>query len=288
MDLTALADFNAVAQYGGFGPAARKLDRPKATLSRRVAELEQSLGVRLIERGSRTLRLTDEGRMLHEQTRGLLADIVEAGEVIASRASVPRGRLRVSAPIVYAHVVLARVAARFSRAYPQVELEVVAEDRVADPVDDGYDLVIRVNPAADALLVGRRIATDRRVLCAAPGSPLVRDWIDSDPLPSVVLTSANDQIWKVQTKDEKIHAVTPHPVLRLSSLLMAREATLEGAGVALLPGLLVRPDIENGTLVALGMDAGPAVEIWALYSSRRFLSAKVRAFLDLLGDDAKP
>jgi DNA-binding transcriptional LysR family regulator len=283
MDLTALADFNAVAQYGGFGPAARKLDRPKATLSRRVAELEHSLGVRLIERGSRTLRLTDEGRMLHEQTRGLMADIAEAGEAIASRASVPSGRLRVSAPIVYAHVVLARVAARFARAYPQVELEIVAEDRMADPVEDGYDLVIRVNPAADALLVGRRIASDRRVLCAAPDSPFAQGLSD-DPLPAIVLTSANEPVWKIETKDRKVHAITPQPILRLSSLLMAREATLEGAGAALLPGLLVQPDIASGRLVALGEDAGPAVEIWALYSSRRFLSAKVRAFLDLLGD----
>lgn len=163
MDLTALADFNAVAQHGGFAAAARKLDRPKATLSRRVAELEQSLGVRLIERGARTLRLTDEGRMLNEQTRGLLAEIAEAGETIASRASAPRGRLRVSAPIVYAHVALPRVASRFARAYPQVELEIVAEDRMTDPVEDGYDLVIRVNPNADELLVGRRVATDRAV-----------------------------------------------------------------------------------------------------------------------------
>jgi len=289
MDLTALADFNAVAQYGGFGPAARKLDRPKATLSRRVAELEHSLGVRLIERGSRTLRLTDEGRMLHEQTRGLMADIAEAGEIIASRASVPRGRLRVSAPIVFGHVALARVAARFAIDYPQVELEIVTEDRVADPVEDGYDLVIRVNPAADELLVGRCIATDRRVLCAAPGSSFARGWNHEgdDALPAIVLTSLNEPVWKIQTRDNALRTFTPQPILRLSSLLMAREATMEGAGVALLPGMLVQPDIENGKLIALGQDAGPAVEIWALYSSRRFLSAKVRAFLDLLGDDAK-
>ncbi|WP_109479969.1 LysR substrate-binding domain-containing protein [Paraburkholderia sp. C35] len=288
MDLTALADFNAVAQHGGFAAAARKLDRPKATLSRRVAELEQSLGVRLIDRGVRTLRLTDEGRMLSEQTRGLLAEIVEAGDAVASRASAPRGRLRVSAPVVYAHVALSRVAARFARAYPQVELEIVAEDRVTDPVDDGYDLVIRVNPRPDELLVGRRIAVDRRVLCAAPDSTVVRESnMDmrgalASGLPAIVMATANDQTWRIQIMDGTVHEVTPVPILRLSSLLMVREATLEGTGAALLPGLLAQADIESGKLVPLGLDAGPAVEIWALYSSRRFLNAKVRAFLDML------
>ena len=102
--------------------------------------------MRLIERGSRTLRLTEEGRALHERTRALMAEIQEAGEAVASRAPVPRGRLRISAPIVFAHVVLCPIAARFALAYPQVELEVVAEDRVVDPVEDGYDLVIRIDP----------------------------------------------------------------------------------------------------------------------------------------------
>ncbi|KXU83853.1 LysR family transcriptional regulator [Paraburkholderia monticola] len=289
MDLTALADFNAVAQHGGFAAAARKLDRPKATLSRRVAELEQSLGVRLIERGARTLRLTDEGRLLHEQTRGLLAEVFEAGDAIASRASAPRGRLRISAPIVYAHVVLPRIAARFARAYPQVELEIVAEDRMTDPVEDGYDLVIRVNPRADELLVGRRIAIDQRVLCATPDSTIVRERLGhanrslDSGIPAVVLSTATEQSWQIQTKDKKLHRVVPRPILKLSSLLMVREATLEGIGAALLPGLLVQPDIADGKLVPLGLDAGSPVEIWALYSSRRFLSAKVRAFLDMLG-----
>ena len=118
MNLMALADFNAVAIHGGFGPAGRALDRPKATLSRHVAELEDELGVRLIERGSRRMRLTEDGIALHERTRGLLAELEEAGDVVASRAPVARGRLRISAPIVFAHVVLCRIAARFALAYP--------------------------------------------------------------------------------------------------------------------------------------------------------------------------
>src|SRR6186713_2299962 len=129
VDLQALSDFDLVADHGGFGRAARVSGRSKATLSRRVAELEQSLGVRLIERGALILRLTDEGRALHERTRGLLSEIAEAGEAVVLGASTPKGRLRVSAPVVFAHVALPRIGARFALAYPEVQLEIVAEDR---------------------------------------------------------------------------------------------------------------------------------------------------------------
>ncbi len=286
MDLAALADFNAVAQHRGFGPAARALDRPKATLSRHVAELEKALGVRLVERGARSLRLTEEGRALHERTRGLLAEIDEAGEAVAARAPVPSGRLRVSAPMVFAHVVLSRIAPRFAQAYPQVELEIVAEDRVADPVQDAFDLVVRINPPPDALLVGRCIATDRRVLVAPPGFVLPAAPREADAplaLPAVMPgNAAAGTRWSIDRDHGELRTIAPQPVLRLSSLLMVPQAVMAGAGVAMLPGLLVEREVRAGALVSLGMEAGPAVEIWALYSSRRLLSAKVRAFLDML------
>ncbi|PRY08010.1 LysR family transcriptional regulator [Paraburkholderia sp. BL25I1N1] len=287
MDLTSLADFNAVAVHGGFGPAGRALDRPKATLSRRVAELEEALGVRLIERGSRTLRLTEEGLVLHERTRGLMAEIQEAGEAVASRAPVPRGRLRISAPVVFAHVVLVRIATRFALAYPQVELEVVAEDRVVDPVEDGYDMVIRINPAPDQQLVGRRILGDELLLVAAP-TMSIPPWAAGEAaalaVPAVVLAAASaNATWSVRT-ESGLRSLAPTPVLRLSSLLMVRDAVLDGVGAAMLPKLLVDQDVTAGRLVCWGVADGPAVEIWALYHSRRLLSAKVRAFMDLLQD----
>jgi DNA-binding transcriptional LysR family regulator len=288
MDLTALSDFNAVATHGGFGPASRALDRPKATLSRRVAELEDELGVRLIERGSRRMRLTEDGIALHERTRGPLAELQEAGEAVASRAPVARGRLRISAPIVFAHVVLCRIAARFALAYPQVEVEIVAEDRVVDLVDDGYDLVIRVDPQHDEQLVGRRIRDDERWLVATPTLLIPsRRKHDAGPIavPAVLSTAApSGAIWNVRTESKGTKTFEPMPVLRLSSLLMVREAVLAGAGGAMLPRLLVEEDVMAGRLICWGKEDGSPVEIWALYHSRRLLSAKVRAFLDVLQD----
>lgn len=286
MDLTALSDFNLVAVQRGFSRAARVSGRSKATLSRRVGELEQSLGVRLIERGTHSLRLTEEGRALHTRTEGLLAEINEAGEAVVLGASVPRGPLRVSAPVVFAHVALGRIGARFARAYPDVQLEIVAEDRTVDPVEDGFDLVIRINPAPDERLVGRRFLTDQRLIVAAPDVP--RPDVEGPepgqiPVAAVVLASTPaNRLWRMRSVAGRTLALEPRPVLRLSSLLMARDAALAGAGAALLPKLLIDEDLSAGRLVLWGVEDAPPVEIWALQSSRRLVGAKVRAFLDII------
>lgn len=286
MDLQALSDFDLVAAHGGFGRAARVSGRSKATLSRRVAELEQRLGVRLIERGSQSLRLTDEGRTLHERTRGLLSEIAEAGEAVVLGASTPKGRLRISAPVVFAHVALSRIGARFALAYPEVQLEIVAEDRKVDPVEDGYDLIIRIDPSPDERLVGRRFLNDERLIVALPDMPRPLPSADGeDSAVKAVLLSATPPgtLWRMSSRTETDIVLRPDPVLRLSSLLMVRDAVLAGAGAALLPKLLVAEDIEAGRLAYWGTHAGPPVEIWALQSSRRLIGAKVRAFLEVVG-----
>lgn len=286
MDLQALADFNLVAVHGGFGRASRRSGRAKATLSRRVAELEQSLGARLIERGGHTLRLTDEGRTLHERTQGLLSEIAEAAETVALGASIPRGRLRVSAPTLFAHAALGRIGARFALAYPEVRLEIVAEDRRVDLVDDGYDIVIRIDPAPDQLLVGRSFLLDERLIVASPefGRPVpTKGGAKVIPVRAVLMSAARpDVAWKMRSEHRATVLLRPEPVLRLSSLSMVRDAVMAGAGAALLPKMLVANDIAEGRLVQWGKQEGPAVEIWALHSSRRLVGVKVRAFLEVL------
>jgi DNA-binding transcriptional LysR family regulator len=285
MDLQALSDFNLVAAHGGFGRASRVSGRAKATLSRRVAELEQSLGVRLIDRGSQNLRLTEEGRALHARTDGPLSEIAEAGEAVALGAATPRGRLRVSAPVVIAHVAFGRIAARFALAYPDVQLEIVAEDRKVDPVEDGYDLVIRVDPSPDESLVGRRFLNDERLVVAHPDMPRPApsaDDVAEIPVKAVLLTnSPADLVWRTRASQGVEMRLRPEPALRLSSLLMVHDAVRAGAGAALLPKLLVADDIAAGRLAYWGT-SGPAVELWALQSSRRLIGAKVRAFLDVV------
>jgi DNA-binding transcriptional LysR family regulator len=286
MDLQALTDFALVATHGGFGRASRSSGRSKATLSRRVAELEQSLGVRLIERGTQSLRLTDEGRALHERTQGPLSEIAEAEEAVTLGASTPRGRLRVSAPMVLAHVALGRVSARFALAYPDVQLEVVADDRVVNPVEEGFDLVLRVDPPRDERLVGRRILDDQRLVVAHPDVAMPTPSADEEETPAAkaVLTSRTptDVVWRFITGNGDERLIKPVAALRLSSLMMVRDAVLAGAGAALLPKLLVEDDIRSGRLSFWGTDTHPPVEIWALRNSRHLVSAKVRAFLDVI------
>jgi DNA-binding transcriptional LysR family regulator len=279
MDLLALADFNLVARHGGFGKAARMSARPKATLSRRVAELEASLGLRLFERGARNLKLTEEGRALFERTTQLLTELEETTTAIASGGQSPRGRLRISAPLMFAQAALGTLAAGFVMQYPDVRVEIVVEDRPVDMIEEAYDLVIRVNPEPDVNLVGRAFLRDRQVVVAAPGLVWPAQGVE---IPAVVRGEIRrSDTWKLATADgPRKLAVTP--VLGMSSNTMLRDAVRMGAGVARLPLSLVSRDIANGRLVHWGDIEGVEIALWALYPSRRLLSARVSAFLDYL------
>jgi DNA-binding transcriptional LysR family regulator len=279
MDLLALADFNLVARHGGFGRAARAAGRPKATLSRRVAELESSLDLRLFERGSRALKLTQEGRALFERTGALLTEIEETAAAIASGGGKPRGRLRVSAPLLFSQIAMGKLAPGFALKYPEVRLEVTTEDRSVDMVVEGYDLVIRVNPDPDETLVGRIFLRDRLVLVASPSLALPKD---KRAVP-VVIRGAGDQAaaWNIISKAGRSRLAID-PVLRLSSLVLVRDAVRAGVGAGRLPISLVSHDLAAGRLVHWGDLDGPDIALWTLYPSRRLLSARVTAFLDYL------
>ncbi len=279
MDLLALADFNLVARHGGFGRAARATARPKATLSRRVAELEAALNVRLFERGARTLKLTEEGRALHERTGVLLTEIDETAAAIAAGGDRPRGRLRISAPMLFSQTAMGRLAAGFALKFPDVRLEVTSEDRTVDMIEEGYDLAIRVNPDPDERLVGRVFLRDRMVVVAHPAmgppEPPAR-------IPAVVRGGgAQSSHWEVRATGS-LTRIPVETVLRLSSLVMVRDAVRAGVGAARLPISLVSHDLKAGVLVTWGDVEGSDIALWTLYPSPRLLSARVSAFLDHL------
>lgn len=279
MDLLALADFNLVARHGGFGRAARASGRPKATLSRRVAELEAALDLRLFERGARTPKLTEEGRALHARTGALLAELDETAAAIASGGGTPRGRLRVSAPLLFSQVAMGRLAAEFANKHPAVHLEVTTEDRPVDMIEEGYDLVIRVNPNPDDSLVGRAFLRDQLVVVASPDLARPKN---GRPVPAVVRGGTGVAgSWAVNTTDGRSR-VEYEPILRLSSLIMIRDAVRVGVGAAILPISLVSRDIGAGRLRHWGDVDASEIALWTLYPSRRLLSARVSAFLDHL------
>lgn len=280
MDFIGLTDFNAVATHGSFSAASRATGVPKATLSRRVRGLETALGVRLLERGTRAVRLTEEGQALRGRTANLLDDLAEAGEEIAGRAGKPRGRLRLSVPGLFAHTVLGKIAARFAADYRDIVLDITVDDRYVDPVVEGVDIVIRVNPAAASELVGHCFLKVELVVAA---SPMVEKPLTSGmSVPAVVLTAAKqDAIWTAGAAGLRMD-ILPRIVMRCSSMLLVRDAVLAGAGAAIMPQWLAEPEFASGALVNWGMVPGQSVEVWALHASNRLKSAKVDAFMKAL------
>ncbi len=276
MDLLALVDFNLVARHGGVGRAARASGRPKATLSRRVVELEASLGLRLFERGARVLKLTEEGKALHERTSALLNDIDEAAGAIAQGGDIPRGRLRISAPMLFSQAAMGPLAAGFALKHPEVRLAVSAEDRPVDMVEEGVDLVIRVNPAPDENLVGRIFLRDRLIVVAAPGMPPPDG---RRTIPAVIRGAERERAPWTMRSPAGTSTIDVDPVLTLASLFMVRDAVRLGVGAAQLPLSLASGDLARGTLVCWGDVDAPEIALWALYPSRRLLSARVSAFL---------
>lgn len=281
MDLLALTDFNAVARHGGVGRAARVTGRPKATLSRRIRQLEDNLGVRLFERGGHELRLTAEGRELREQTQSLLEHLDEVGESLRLGISTPRGRLRISAPVLFGQRGLGRIAADYALAYPRVQLEVITEDRFVDPVNEDFDLIIRANPDPATELAGRCFLRDVQVVVAAPALPRpVR--ARTVAVPAIALPRAPaDAPWQLR-RARSVLTVATHTVLRLSSMGMIHDAVLAGVGAAAMPRSLVQAEIDTGRLLDWGTLVDHRIEVWALYPSHRHVSARVTAFVQLL------
>lgn len=278
MNLNALIDLLLVATHSGLGKASRASGVSKATLSRRISDLEEQLGVRLIERSARGLKLTEAGQMLVSRAEGPLSEVAEAMNAAKEGVLTPRGRLRVAAPILFSQLAMGRIGAEFCALYPQVMIEVVAEDRTVDLVEEKFDVAIRINPSPDSNLVGRCFAKDRLVVVAAPdiAKPMpgaVR------PVAGIVTSSFQPTHW---TLDGGQLVLEPIPTLQFSSLLMVRDAAVAGGGVALIPQSIAWNQLARGELVQWGAVAGVEPALWVLHTSRRLAAPKVRAFVEFM------
>lgn len=280
--LDALAHFDLVARHHGFSRAAQASGKAKATLSRQVRALEEQLGFRLFHRDSHAFALSEEGQLLHERTRDLLTDLNEAITTLTHERAQVQGRLRISCPMMFGHLVMGRRAAEFALAYPGIQLEVTVEDREVDLIEEGYDLVIRVNPRPDSQLVGRCIHKDTQHLIAP--ATMARPPDGTVPVPTVSRHNAPKErsLSVQQGETERLYLL--QTLLRLPSPLMLRDAVLSGGFVAVLPQALVAQDLAEGRLVDWGRLPGQEIEVWALHVSRRLSSARVKAFLDFLAE----
>jgi DNA-binding transcriptional LysR family regulator len=278
MNLNALIDFMLIATNEGLGKASRASGTSKATLSRRIADLEEQLGVRLIERSARGLKLTEAGALLMGRAEGPLSELSEALCAVREGVATPRGRLRIAAPVLFSQLAMGRLSAEFCALYPEVEIEVIADDRQVDLIEERFDIAIRVNPKPDSSLVGRCFVKDRLVVVAAPelAKPLPST---ISPVPAVVTTTFQPTRWRL---DDGVLELEPVVKMRFSSLLMVRDAAIAGAGVALIPQSIAGAQLARGELVQWGVVTGVEPELWVLHTSRRLAAPKVRAFVDFL------
>ena len=288
-DLARIRAFVQVFDAGGFSAAARAHGRSKALLSKYVTDLEDFLGVRLMNRTTRKLSLTEAGEAYYREASQILQQLDELDASIADQSVAPRGLLRVSAPRNFGEATLAPAIFAFLAAHPQVAIDLRLEDRYVDLVDEGIDLALRISTMVDSSLIARKIANMGLMIVAAPallerlGTPGRPDELRS--LPCIIDTNLQGQAnWRFDDGGKVLSVHVSGPV-RCNSPLAACSAALVGLGFAALPSYLAERPVEEGRLVAVLTEFVPRGQtLQAVYPHRRHLAGKVRALIDHLVD----
>jgi len=295
-DLNDLSYFAQVVEHGGFAPAARALGMQKSKLSRRIGLLEDRLGVRLIQRSSRSFSVTEIGQEYYRQCRAMLVEAEAAQAVIDSVRSEPQGVIRMSCPPGLLDYHFGELIAGFMAGHPKVRVHLRALNRQVDLIAEGYDLAIRVGAEAldPADLVMRKLGEAEQGLVGSPallkGCPSTDVPTDLSTIPSLDLGLPQDaHIWHLEHADGRTAEVHHQPRLITDDLATLRAAALEGVGVAQIPTLMVAEDIAAGRLVDVLPAWRPRNEIvYAVFPSRRGLLPSIRALLDFLSDACRP
>lgn len=280
--------FAKVVEYGSMSAAARALFRPKASVSRAIARLESSLDVLLLERSSRRLVLTPVGKMFLPHCQRVADDIAEAQAAVGELQGALRGRLRVASSVLFGRVWLGPMLPAFLAEHPQLRLELELTNRLVDPVEEGYDLVIRANAQTDHSLVVRRLAVAPYGLFAS------QSYLDRHPPISspqdlaghlVIDTfhGADRLSWEFVKDDERV-SVDVHPRLDVNDSLMRAESAAAGIGLTLIPSWIGDLDIGRACLVPVLPDWRPIrhAPLNALWPARRRSSPRLHAFLDFV------
>ncbi|HIQ43678.1 LysR family transcriptional regulator [Ectopseudomonas khazarica] len=286
--LTALAVFRQVVERGSFAAAARHLKLSAAAVSKNIGELEAHLAVRLLNRTTRSMSLTEAGQRYYEQVARILDDLQQADSSLGELQATPSGTLRVSAPMSFSLVCLADAIPRFLARYPELTLDLQLDDRRVDMIAEGFDLAVRGSDRLeDSSLVARPLLTLRHVLCAAPqylrrhGTPQVPE--DLQALECVQFSlSGHAREWVFQ-RGEQVRRLEVCGRYSVNSSLALCAALRAGHGISLVPEIYVRDDLAQGRLQPLLEDwQMMQTQLYAIYPSRRQLQAKVRVFIDFL------
>lgn len=293
MDLNDIVVFTKVVETRSFTGAAEQLGLPKSTVSRKLAQLEERLGVRLVQRTTRKLALTEVGEAYYERCSRIVADIASAEQLVTDMQTTPRGRLRVSAPIDLSTRYLGAIVSDFLAMHGDVFVELDASDRYVDLIEEGFDVAVRFGPLPESTLIARRLCTLDAVLCAAPsylerrGTPTSIEELDEHD--RVLFTpSPRIQTWTLTNGDQSYELGRPAR-LASNNVGAVHQALLGGGGIGVLAEFMVGCDIAQGRLTPL-LPAwrGRPIEVFAVYPARGKLPPRLALFLDHLVKSFNP
>ncbi|OHV22371.1 LysR family transcriptional regulator [Rhizobium sp. RMa-01] len=287
--LTSLAVFGRVVECGGFSAAARRLNMSVTMVGNHVQSLEDRLGVRLLNRTTRKVSLTETGKYYYERSSQILAELDEADRTAGALSTTPRGTLKVYTSSAIVRFLLP-VVGEYMELYPSIALDFSVGERMVDMIEDGYDLVIRTVPPPDSSLVARKLTPWRHMLVCSPA------YFDSHPMPQRPAEVADHNClqyayypygeeWRFEDGEGRQESVKIGGNAVSNSAEMLRFLTLNGQGIFLAPSFVVFDDIAEGRLVKIMPDYRPVeFNINAVYPNRSHLATKVRLFIDLLAE----
>ncbi|NZD59970.1 LysR family transcriptional regulator [Rhizobium sp. WYCCWR 11290] len=287
--LTSLMVFGRVVECGGFSAAARRLNMSVTMVGNHVQSLEDRLGVRLLNRTTRKVSLTETGKYYYERSSQILAELDEADRTAGALSTTPRGTLKVYTSSAIVRFLLP-VVSEFMELYPSISLDFSVGERMVDMIEDGYDLVMRTVPPPDSSLVARKLTPWRHMLVCSPA------YFESHPMPKTPAEVAEHNClqyayypygdeWRFEDGDGNKESVKIGGNVVSNSAEMLRFLTLTGRGIFLAPSFVVFDDIAEGRLVKIMPDYRPVeFNINAVYPNRSHLPTKVRLFIDLLAE----
>ncbi len=288
--LTRIRAFIDVVEAEGFSAASRKVGRSKALLSKYVRELEDEIGALLINRTTRQFSLTEAGHIYYRTAADILKEIDNLADLVRENNQDLKGRLKVSAPRAFMDAPIGQSLVDFAGAYPDLSLEIVAEDRFVDLIEEGFDVAVRITKLEDSGLIARKLTDFQVYVCATPAflekHPPLSAPQDLSSLPFIIDTNSRSlNTLKLTAPDGSPLSIPIGGRIEVNSPTAALRAALSHLGLAVVPNFIAWDHIQNGELVALFDDCMPKDRgIYAIYPHRRYLPAKVRLFVDYLSN----
>jgi DNA-binding transcriptional LysR family regulator len=281
----AIPIFVTVVETGGFSPAAKQLGISKSAVSKRVTQLEEQLGAKLLHRTTRKLSLTEAGEHYFQHARMAHQAAKDAKDAVDQLQGEPQGRLRINAPMSFGRLHLAPLIPEFLKRYPKINIDLVMEDKVSDLIGDGFDIAIRGGNLSSSSLVARKLAPLKNILCVSPeyikhhGKPTQLEELHEHNC--LIFTHSHDVKEWIFIKAGQTYAIEVTGNYQVNNSEALKEAILQGVGIGRLPTFVAGQELKKGKLIALFEDYRmPDKSINAVFPERQYMPTKVRAFID--------